>query len=250
MTSGKDSLRPRPNTTQMTTVQLLFDLQRLDSRLAYLERAVSSLDDGSTLRAEVDQARADEEAARTDLHSRQSRLRALELELQSSVEKAHKVEHELYSGRVTNPKELTAMQQDLQALGRQREHLEDQILALMEEIEGLLQRLATLESQRAGRERALSDHLEEYRRREQSLNAELVMGRSQRVALVAEVEADLLRRYDRLRDRKDGVAVAAVVGGICEGCHVAVPEGRVADLLEEERIFTCEGCGRILYAKG
>lgn len=234
----------------MTTVSRLRDLQLLDSRISYLEGVLASLDDGSALRTQVDQARADEESGRAELHGKQSRVRSLELELQAAAEKAAKVERDLYSGRITNPKELSAMQEDVQALGRQRQRLEDEILTLMEEVEQLLERVRTLEAQRATRERSLDEHLEEYHTSRKTLAADLESVRAQRESLAAEIDADLLRRYDRLRSRKDGVAVVEVVGGICGGCHVAIPEGRVAELVEGDRIYTCEECGRILYAKG
>src|SRR5207247_52997 len=82
--------------------------------------ALAALDDGTALRGRVQQAHAVEETARGDLQAGQSRLRDLELELQSTVGKATKVEGDLYSGRISNPKELRAMQEDVDTLGGQR----------------------------------------------------------------------------------------------------------------------------------
>lgn len=222
----------------------------LDSQLTQLDRTLAGLDDGTRLRALVDQSRAEEEAAGAELKAKQAHLRTLELELQSAVEKARKIEQELYSGRVGNPKELTAMQEDVASLGRQRRKTEDEMLALMEEIEQLTASVGTLEAQRQARERELEEHLVQYQGHLRTMAAQLDDLKSVREAKAAEIDADLLRRYERLRPRKDGVAVAAVVRGICEGCHVAIPEGRVAEILEGARIFTCEECGRILYVQG
>lgn len=222
----------------------------LDSQLTQLDRTLAGLDDGTRLRALVDQSRAEEEAAGADLKAKQAHLRTLELELQSAVEKARKIEQELYSGRVGNPKELTAMQEDVASIGRQRRKTEDEMLALMEEIEQLTASVGTLEAQRQARERELEEHLVQYQGHLRTMAAQLDDLKSVREAKAAEIDADLLRRYERLRPRKDGVAVAAVVRGICEGCHVAIPEGRVAEILEGARIFTCEECGRILYVQG
>lgn len=222
----------------------------LDSQLTQLDRTLAGLDDGTRLRALVDQSRAEEEAAGADLKAKQAHLRTLELELQSAVEKARKIEQELYSGRVGNPKELTAMQEDVASIGRQRRKTEDEMLALMEEVEQLTASVGTLEAQRQARERELEEHLVQYQGHLRTMAAQLDDLKSVREAKAAEIDADLLRRYERLRPRKDGVAVAAVVRGICEGCHVAIPEGRVAEILEGARIFTCEECGRILYVQG
>lgn len=246
----KDFYRHHPKKTEVTPIRRLYDLQLLDSRHARLKAMLAGLDDGSALRAQVEQARTDEQALRADLQARQGRLLALELELQSTAEKATKMERDLYSGRISNPKELTAMQQDIQALGRQRQRTEEEMLTLMEQIEALSQQLQTLEVGRQARERDLDEHLEEFRTQTRTLSAEIESLRKQREVATAEIDPELMRRYERLRSRKDGVAVAAVVKGICEGCHVAVPEAKLNEVLEGDRIVTCEGCGRILYAEG
>jgi hypothetical protein len=65
---------------------------------------------------------------------------------------------------------------------------------------------------------------------------------------VAEIAPELTRRYERLRERKEGLAVAQVLSnGICEGCHVKIPDRLYADLQETSDLRTCEECGRILY---
>lgn len=245
----EDFHRHRPNKTEVTAIRGLYDLQLLDSRLARLDATLAALDDGSALRAQVEQVRTEEQTMGDDLHARQARLRALELELQSTAEKAAKMERDLYSGRSTNPKELTALQQDVQALGRQRQRIEDDMLTLMEQVETLSQQLQAFEMNRQARERDLDEHLEEYRTQTRTLTAEIESLRNRREAASSETDPDLLRRYERLRSRKDGVAVAAVVKGICEGCHVAVPEAKRGEVLEGDHIVTCEGCGRILYAE-
>lgn len=233
----------------MTPAARLYELQLLDSRLSTLERTLAGLDDGAHLRALTEQARGQEEAAAADLRTKQARLRDLELELQTTVDKAHKIEQEMYSGRITNPKELSAMQDDVQSLGRRRRKIEDEMLELMVETERLTQDLGTLEAQRQMRERELEEHLVNYQTHTRTLSDELAAARAQREVKAVEMEPVLLRRYERIRERREGIAVAAVTDGICGGCHVAIPEGRVAEILEGDRIFTCEECGRILYVK-
>lgn len=238
------------NVEPMTPVRQAYELQLLDSKRMQLERTLAGLDDGSRLRALTEQSRAEQEAAAADLKAKQARLRSLELELQAAVDKTRKLEGDMYSGRVTNPKELTAMTDDVQVLGRQRRRIEDEMLTLMEETEQGAKDVAMLEAQRQARERELEEHLVQFQAATRTLNEQLAVVRAERDAKAGESDPDLLRRYERLRERKEGLAVAMVVRGICEGCHVAIPEGRVAEILEGVRIFTCEECGRILYVEG
>src|SRR5213594_4032719 len=167
----------------MTRIRTLYELQLSDTQIARLEAALAALDDGTALRGRVQQAHAVEETARGELQAGQSRLRDLELELQSTVGKATKVEGDLYSGRISNPKELRAMQEDVEALGRQRQRIEDEMLGLMEEVERQLVEIRGLEADRQARERALDEHLEEYATRKRTLAAELEAARKRREVL-------------------------------------------------------------------
>lgn len=232
----------------MLPVEQLYALQRMDARIATLRRALGSLDPGKSLEALLGQVRSAEEATSTQLRETQARLRDLELALSSTAEKTKKIERDLYSGRIGNPKELTAMQDDVAALGRQRQRLEDEMLALMEDTERLAQDLGTLEAQRAAREREMEDHLTQYRSHNRAMEDELASLQVKREAQAAEIAPELMRRYERLRERKDGLAVAQVLNqGICEGCHVKIPDRLYADLQETGDLRTCEECGRILY---
>jgi predicted nucleic acid-binding Zn-ribbon protein len=239
---------PGPNTEAVTSAARLYALQQVDAALARLEATRASLDDGSALRGRLERARTDEEAVRADLRARQVRLRDLELQLQAVGEKTTRVSQDLYGGRIRNPKELAALQDELAALQRQRRRLEDEVLTLMEEVEEGGRRLAALEADRRAVEAELEARLAAYRQEVQAVEAELQRLHRQREEVAAQIDPPLLRRYERLRERKDGVAVAAVSGGACGVCHVALPEVVLARLQQDEdAILTCEECGRILY---
>src|SRR5437899_12888653 len=111
------------------------------------------------------------------------------------------------------------MQEDVEALGRQRQRIEEEMLTLMEEVERQLEQIRRLEAERQARDRELDEHLEDYTTRQRALTAELEEARRHREALAAEADRGFLRRYERWRSRKDGVAVTAVNGAVCDACH-------------------------------
>jgi len=121
----------------------LWQLQQIDLRLAGARAQRLALDDGSTLRAEADAARAAAAAAAARLHECQATLRDHELRLEGTEAKQKKIEGDLYGGRVSNPKELASLQDDLASLGRMRDNLEDRILALLDQTEALKREAAT-----------------------------------------------------------------------------------------------------------
>lgn len=68
-----------------------------------------------------------------------------------------------------------------------------------------------------------------------------------RQKLAAQLDKRALRLYERVASRF-GRAVVPVEGQICLGCFMGVPTKNIGHSSErEDRVETCENCGRILY---
>ncbi len=188
---------------------------------------------------------AEVEGRRHDLGRDQLRL---EDGIATLVDKAAQHDKALYSGSVTNPRELQAMQEEIAALQRRISQLEDQELELMEQIEPLdadLVRLA--DAQVAGDEAAvlLRATIAEA---EVSIDRELGQLRSERAELSGGVDPELITEYETLRTQGGGIGIARLVGRSCGGCHLglsAVEVDRLKKLAPDETAH-CEECGRLL----
>src|SRR5258708_5024868 len=113
----------------------LYALQQIDSALALATRKHLALDPGRAELAAAEAALKSYDEITHAFHSSSGSLKDTELELQGVEKKAKDFENKLYSGKVQNPKELQSMQEEIEALGRQRGRLDEQILTLMEEVE-------------------------------------------------------------------------------------------------------------------
>ena len=226
----------------------LYELQQVDSAIARAMAQRAALNDGTPERAVVAEATGRLHDIQRDIAQRRARLRDLELAVDSIRAKRTKVEANLYSGRISNPKELTAMQEEITLLNRTTSRSEDDMLGILDEVE----RLEPQEREWAGTlqsaDAALTRQVATFQQSSEAIEKEIAELTVRRAALTAEMDPDLLRRYDRLRERKGGVAIVAVRGGVCEGCHVAVPERLVRRLQDDpETLAACDGCGRWLY---
>jgi predicted nucleic acid-binding Zn-ribbon protein len=226
----------------------LFRLQHIDLEIARLQAHRAGLSDGAPERAAASEAARRLSHLRDEIAIRQSRLRTLDLELQSLQAKRKKVEGDLYSGRIGNPKELTAMQEELAALDRAKTHLEDEVLGLLDEVERLEPQERDAQAQVAAAEGALQQQVAAYQQATAAADQDLQRLAMQRSEAVSALDEDLLRRYERLREAKGGLAIVAVRGGICEACHITIPE-RFRRRLEDnpETLAACDGCGRLLF---
>ncbi len=227
----------------------LWAVQQVDSRLAAARSRREVLDDGSSLRAEVEAARAAAADAASRLHETQAALKDHELQLATTEGKQKKAEADLYGGRISNPKELASLQEDLTSLARTRDHLEDQVLGLLDRVEAL--KGDAEESRRVCRalEDRLTAHVAEFEQTRDRLDAEITALASERAALAERVEPRAFKKYEDIAAQEGGVGMVAILGGFCGGCRNDVPPEFVSRI-RNDRIVTCERCHRILYLDG
>jgi predicted nucleic acid-binding Zn-ribbon protein len=79
-----------------------------------------------------------------------------------------------------------------------------------------------------------------------ALDAQLSEARTARDQARSSVESKWLKTYDTL-SAKRGYAVAPVIKGTCQGCHMALPPQLNNILARMESIEMCPRCGRLVY---
>jgi predicted nucleic acid-binding Zn-ribbon protein len=192
------------------------------------------------------------EATLTDADARAAEAgtaqRRLEGELALLESKISELDAKLYSGAVTVPRELEAMQHEGAAMRERRASLEDEVLEAMGGREELDEQLADLRRRRAeldARGAALRAAVAEA---QADVDRELAAALAARQDAASAIPADLSSLYEQLRARLGGVAAAPLVNGRCGGCHLALPATEVDRLRKEppETLVRCEQCERIL----
>jgi predicted nucleic acid-binding Zn-ribbon protein len=232
----------------MDTARLL-TLQEIDTAIDRLGAREEVLESGGELAAARNQADAAERALgelrlQLDVVGRdQSKL---EHEIDSLTQKAAAEEKRLYDGSVVNAKELASIQHEIENLKRRRSDREDEMLGLMEVREELERRAAeaqtTSDELREQVEAVGGEAVEELT----SIVAELEAKRAERERVVPEIEPDVLELYEDLRKQKKGIGVAALVDGVCQGCHEQLSAMELDKIKRVEGVRRCEHCRRIL----
>jgi predicted nucleic acid-binding Zn-ribbon protein len=224
----------------------LLQLQELDSRIDALTRERAALDNGTALKQAYEAIEAALVEAQERLHNHQANQVNAELELRGVEEKRATVSRKLYEGKVTNPKELSAMAQEIEMFGRQRGRLDERILVLMDEIETTTAEVERLTSERDAAKQAWEEQVARARRDLARINAELKQLTPQRAAQATEIDPNTLRRYEGLRQRANGLAAVRIVEGHCTGCRTSIPTLTAREVEARQRYSFCENCGRFL----
>jgi len=229
----------------------LLELQTRDTAIDRLRHRRDTLPERAALesvRAELSTAAtqlADVTAQREEVAREEQRF---DDEARSLEDRAAEVERRMYSGEVSSPRELQALQADVEQLRRHRRGLEDRELEVMERresfdpaVDALRARVGELESEAERLGAALTEV-------EGEIDEELAGERAARDEIAATVDAALLDDYERCRERARGIGAARLSGNTCQGCHLSIPA------VEAERIRKsppgtvahCDNCGCIL----
>jgi len=226
--------------------QVLYRLQLLDSELAEHLSRLREMEHQLGESSELLAARGAREQAELDLGTWRARLRELEMDLEVVSGRISATEQRLYSGQVTNPKELASLQQDLLHSKGSRDEVEDEVLMAMERVDkgekGLSSAKAKLEATESTW-RKEQGHLAKEIERERAAVSELKQAREE---LVAPLDTRHLSLYKELLRKKGGRAVARLNGSMCEGCRVTLPSSQAQKVRRAQELVTCPNCGRIL----
>ncbi len=235
----------------MTGFDELLHLQEHDTTIDQLEHKLAHLPEREQVVANqkavaaLEQEQAGVQAQRDEVAREQKRI---EDEVALVETKAADVHKKLYSGTVTSPKELQALQADFDSLKRRQRELEDKVIEDMEAAEPLDAEL----DQDTARHTALVAEGEAIAAAlaaaELAVGAELDQARAERAEIVARVPEELVNAYDKLRPQYRGIAVARLVGTNCSGCHLTLSSMALDNLhrMPPDALATCDECGRIL----
>jgi predicted nucleic acid-binding Zn-ribbon protein len=90
--------------------------------------------------------------------------------------------------------------------------------------------------------------LEELDRRDGEYRKHLDALAARRAEAAKVVDPGLLRRYEDIKRRRAGIAVAPVIGSTCRGCNRNIPPQLSIVLHRADSIETCPNCNRIIYS--
>ena len=224
------------------------ELQEIDLDLDRLNAELTELQAGR----ELGSARSEADAAEAELGEHRLRLAAmdrdgtrLEHEIDSLRQRSSAEQRRLYDGSIANAKELGSLQHEIDNLARRISDREDELLAMLEQREQVEALAADAET----RTTELRDRVAQVESRSQGdsgrLGSELAERSAAREALLPEVDGEVLELYEALRRQKKGVGAAAIVDGVCQGCHEQLSAMEFDRLKRSDGIKRCEHCRRI-----
>jgi predicted nucleic acid-binding Zn-ribbon protein len=234
----------------MSTTQIaatLFQLQQLDLELERLVTEQQALAHSLQEDVALKKARTEHQVAQQQLQAGLQSQKEAEWTLEELDQRLRLLEQRLYSGAITNPKELYAVQQETQHLRAQQNRQEEMTLEVMDATD-------TLKEQAQQKAEALQRAEEAWSQK----NASSVLRRDQldrkrqeiqakRDHFVTSIDTELLKRYDALKRTKQGRAISKVEQNSCQWCRVILTPSELQRVRISKDLQSCSNCGRILY---
>lgn len=233
----------------MSTARSLLGLQQTDQQLAMCRRAYRQI-----------VGELESEGGIPDLETalEKARVRQLELKVEAARneseaaslrDRVKQLEERLYSGAITNVKELTAIETEHNTARRELARVDEAIgpsKVAAEEAEQAHQRLTTELEQRKKEWAVRKKELKKERAR---IGGEYKKFGAERETAVVGIPEPDLETYNALLPRMNGVAVVRVDRGVCQGCRVRLPVGEISRMQRATGLVNCSSCGRILLTE-
>lgn len=231
----------------MTTARQLYSLQELDLGLSQIDDQIAGAEAELFAGNSIDQIVAALKAETDRLQEVRGLHRQQQLEAESQRERSTQLDSQLYSGALTNSRDLQSLEQEASNTRDLLQQRDAELLQLSIQVEEAQNRSAELENKLAETQAVWSAREAELLKSMEQLTVERLSVDGKRSSLAATLEAAALQRYETLRKAKGGLAVAKVVRGLCQGCRMALPTQQQQRVRSGRQTVLCSTCGRILF---
>ncbi len=198
------------------------------------------------IEARVAETRTAWEAHKARLADNERERRGQEQLLGLERDKVKKWEGRL--GEIRTPREYAALSREIDIAKKTNDGISEQLRELAAQAAELQKALEAAEEQLSEREMESQDELAALQKRAAEQEERIRALQARRAELSKKVEPGLLAKYENIRRRRAGIAVAPVVGATCRGCNRNIPPQLAIVLQRADSIEICPNCQRIIYS--
>lgn len=221
-------------------------LQTIDLEITNLEERLAAVASGLDKRR---QTIAEYQAESSLFKEKQSSLAERQRQLETGLEedRAKISDRQAKMMNIQTNREYQSLLKESEDAKKANKEREDELLRIAEELEEIGKKIAAVDNLCAGAEKLLTEDLAAADQR----SAELAAGKEKilkkRASKAKDIHPSILKKYDMLRSRRNGLALVGVQDGVCRGCFMNIPPQLFNDLLKEEKLLICPTCNRIMF---
>ncbi len=229
-------------------LRILVEMQALDTEIGKREILKQLLP--AELKSLLESVRNTEDdltAAKDRLNENRKTQKLKDVDIQTNIKTMGKYEDQLLA--IKNNKEYKALNSEINHLKEKNTAIDDEILELMEIENKLKEELAEAEEEVNKAKAELAKNEDRLKKRINELDSEIEERKNERSVLAQDLPRTLVRRYVSLIKAKDRKAVVFMENNACGGCGFQLRPQLVIEIERENKIISCESCGRIIVRK-
>ncbi len=224
----------------------LVSLQTIDMEIDRIDQAIKA--EQSALDERIS-ALAKREALINELQEKistqQKESRALEGEMADKMD--HVRDRQSKMMQVQTGREQTSLLKEIEDAKKSAKENEEKIVAIMLSVEQLTTQINEQKNLLKGEKELVVEETEKVRANIEAINKGKKEKDGIRSEQAATIKPTVLRKYNTLRERRNGLAVVNVVDGVCQGCYMAIPPQLFNRLLRGDQLFDCPTCQRMIH---
>lgn len=227
-------------------ISVLIALQELDTELSGFDRKIEDKKQELTAR---EQAIAEKEVLAAQCKEKAAELKQSQRDIKNGSEDAAERIKDRQSKmmQVQTSREHQALLKEIEDAKKTIKDTEEELLQVMEQVEAEEAKAKELGNLCTGERELLAEEAAKVEKAVEELNNKRLTVQEQRDKMASNVPSSLLKRYDKLLKKRDGLAVVQVIDAVCQGCFMTIPPQKYNDIRVGEDIFSCPTCQRTLY---
>lgn len=224
----------------------LRELQDVDLEIDRIDAAITTGDEElQEQRATIDKLQGAISEYREKLALGAERRQLLESEVQEAQTLIKDRQNKMM--KVQTNREYQSLLKEIEDAKNANRQREEELVRLLEQDDYLQKKDEEQSALLLGEEAGLAEQTASREAEAVKLAAKRQKMVKDREAKAKKVKADLLRKYELIRAKRDGLAMAGVNKGVCFGCYMNVPPQLYNELLREDKMHICPTCNRMLY---
>lgn len=216
----------------------------ISARLSEIEEYKNSKELASAGKA-FDKTSEDFDSINDEYTSLGSKRKKLEDTVGLQNEKIKSNESKLFSGTITSAKELENYQDEIKILKQKNSVIEDQILEIMIKLEEKLEGVKLAREEKNKAEANLNRIKNEVSEKIEVLEHIVEGLKKRKEGIVSRVPPDYLKKYNELKNKKGGIAVAVLKDNFCNVCNMEIPTSAAEEIDDMDKLYRCPLCGRM-----
>ena len=230
----------------LPAVTQLLIIQDRDRKLRQLKAELKNAPlEKKAMEARLSTAAATLEASKLKAKEIEVKRKELENEVRARRDRIAKYDQQKLGTKKND--EYAAYDHAAESLRKEIADIEDKELDLMEAADAQKPIIAAAEKVASDTSALVQRQIADIEAKVKAIEAQVGEIQIDRTKLAADVEEELLDTYQRLFEKKDGLAVAALSNETCHGCHVKAQTHITNSVRAAKEVTHCLNCGRILY---